>query len=195
VSIPQINQVDTIFVSSDDVGQFTELLREERFQVRRVRVVPRVFYLHWLAAWRAVHNVDARLVPDAAKEGASRQKTHLCDILARENLILAQDKLFLFKATKVHTVAAAETEFVGPVCFDYLVDVSGQKLATMYLDKLLTFANADNVDVALIFTTDYRAIIDLANGKDVALCHYTIENLKSQCINEVQHLLFSSDEK
>ena len=63
--VPEIDQVDGIFVASDDVWQLGEHLREQRLQIGRMRVVSGVFYLLRAALRRPIHYKDARLVPDA----------------------------------------------------------------------------------------------------------------------------------
>ena len=49
--------------------------------------------------------------------------------------------------------------------------------------------------MALILATNDSAIVDLAHGKDVTLCHDSINDLESQSVNEVQHLFFCANEE
>lgn len=53
----------------------------------------------------------------------------------------------------------------------------------MDFDELLHFADANNVNVALVFTTANGNIINLAHCKDVALGHNTIKNLESKGVD------------
>ena len=66
-----------------------EVLWEQWLQICSVRVVPWVLYLLRAGLGRPIYDKDARLVPYAAKELASWEQADLCDVLAREYLILS----------------------------------------------------------------------------------------------------------
>ena len=88
MSVSQVNQVYGILVTGDHIWEFDELIREKRFQVCCVRIVPRIFYLERFALWGSIDYEDASLIPNADQECTTRQKDNLSDILARENLVL-----------------------------------------------------------------------------------------------------------
>ena len=133
VPVAQINQIDRVLVARHNVRQLVEGLREERFQVSCVRVVPRVLDFLWSRLWRAVDDEDARLVPDAAEELAAGQQGHLRDILAGEDLVVSQGELFVLERAKEHAVTTAEAVLVWSVCLDDLVDVSCEQFDLLYL--------------------------------------------------------------
>ena len=64
----------------------------------------------------------------------------------------------------------------------------------MDFDELLSFTNSDYIDTALVFPTDYSAIVNLAHGENVTLRHNSVKNLKCKCIDQIQHLLLCTDE-
>ena len=64
------------------------------------------------------------MVPDAADEGAPRHQANLSHILAGEYFILAQDEPLVLKRGEVHAIATSEAILIGPVGFDYFVDVA-----------------------------------------------------------------------
>ena len=101
-------------------------------------------------------------------------------------------EFLVFKDTKVHSVATAEAELIRSICFGNLVNVTREKLRLMDLDELLHFSDANDINVALIFTATDCDIIDLAHCENVALCHDTVKNFKSQSIYKIKHFLFSS---
>lgn len=65
----------------------------------------------------------------------------------------------------------------------------------MDFDQLLHFSDPYHIDITLVFTTANSDIIYLAHSKDVALRHDAIQDVESECIDQVQHLFFRADEK
>jgi len=124
MSVPQIDERNRVFVSSYNVGQFSELFWEEWLQIRRVRVIARVFDFKWFALRGAFDYEDTGLVPDTAKERASMQEANLRDVLARKNFILSKNELVVLENAEEHSVTTAETVLVRSICFYYFVDVS-----------------------------------------------------------------------
>ena len=77
----------------------------------------------------SLDDIDSRLIPYTAQELASRQESHLSDILAREYLNLSKGELWVFESAKEHSVAAAKAELIRPFSLGNFVDIACQKLA------------------------------------------------------------------
>lgn len=62
--IPDIDQVNGVAVARDHVRKLGNLLGEERFDIRGMRVEARVGDVLRFVAWSPLHQVDSWLVPD-----------------------------------------------------------------------------------------------------------------------------------